>query len=265
MGNNSFNIQFSPSSQTLNWEQTSNGLIGQTLAKAHQTVDLALFVFSEQPLADILQNRHQAGIAIRALIDPQFAFRSYSEGLDLLGVALSQDCKYEKANQPWSMPLETVGIPNLIPGDKLHHKFGLVDNTTLITGSHNWSTAANQLNDETLLILENPTVFAHYQREFERLYAHARIGLSDRISQKITRDAEACSSKIPQNQPTNSKININQANQELLESLPGIGEKLAQEIIKEREIQSFQSLEDLQRVSGIGEKTVQKLKNQVTW
>ena len=85
VGNTSLTIQFSPSSKTLNWEQTSNGLIGKTLANADQTVDLALFVFSEQPLADILQNRHQEGIAIRALIDPQFAFRSYSEGLDLLG------------------------------------------------------------------------------------------------------------------------------------------------------------------------------------
>ena len=267
VGNSSLIIQFSPSSKTLNWEQTSNGLIGQTLANAEQAVDLALFVFSEQPLADILQNRHQEGIAIRALIDPQFAFRSYSEGLDLLGVALSQDCEYEQANQPWTMPLETVGIPNLIAGDKLHHKFGLVDDATLITGSHNWSAAANHLNDEALLILENPTIFAHYKREFERLYAHARIGLSDRISQKVTKDAEACSSKILQNKPTtqDSKININQANQESLESLPGIGETLAQEIIREREIKPFQSLEELQRVSGIGEKTVQKLKNQVTW
>ena len=267
VGSTSLTIQFSPNSQTLNWEQTSNGLIGKTLTNADQTVDLALFVFSEQPLADILQNRHQEGVAIRALIDPQFAFRSYSEGLDLLGVALSQDCKYEQANQPWTIPLETVGIPNLIRGDKLHHKFGLVDDATLITGSHNWSAAANHLNDETLLILENRTVLAHYKREFERLYAHARIGLSDRITQKVKRDAEACSDKIPQNELTtqDSKININQANQELLESLPGIGEKLAQEIIKEREIKPFQSLEDLQRVSGIGEKTVQKMENQVTW
>jgi phosphatidylserine/phosphatidylglycerophosphate/cardiolipin synthase-like enzyme len=63
-------VQFSPTSASQPWSQTSNGLIGQTLSTATKTVDLALFVFSEQSLANLLETNHQQGVQVRGLIDP---------------------------------------------------------------------------------------------------------------------------------------------------------------------------------------------------
>jgi competence protein ComEA len=52
-------------------------------------------------------------------------------------------------------------------------------------------------------------------------------------------------------------VNVNTADQALLETLPGVGPVTAQKIIAEREKAGpFASLDDLQRVSGIGEKRV---------
>jgi phosphatidylserine/phosphatidylglycerophosphate/cardiolipin synthase-like enzyme len=51
----------------------------------------------------------------------------------------------------------------------LHNKFGIIDQETVITGSHNWTEAANKGNDETVLVVHSAIVAAHYQREFERL------------------------------------------------------------------------------------------------
>lgn len=60
-------------------------------------------------------------------------------------------------------------------------------------------------------------------------------------------------------------VNINTANVEQLQSLPGIGPVKAQAIVQYRAKNGlFKTLEDLKKVDGIGDKTFEGLKNQVT-
>ena len=60
-------------------------------------------------------------------------------------------------------------------------------------------------------------------------------------------------------------ININTASLEELQNLPNIGEVRANAIIAYREEHGgFKTIEELQEVSGIGEKTFEKLKAHVT-
>lgn len=59
-------------------------------------------------------------------------------------------------------------------------------------------------------------------------------------------------------------INVNTADAELLAELPGIGPSRAEAIIEEREANgSFESADDLTRVSGIGPATVEAFRDQV--
>ena len=61
------------------------------------------------------------------------------------------------------------------------------------------------------------------------------------------------------------KININSASEEELQNITGIGPSKASAIIQYREEQGpFSSVEDLMNISGIGEKTFEKMKDQVT-
>ena len=189
----SISVQFSPTSTSKPWDYSVNGLIGRALNTATKQIDLALFVFSEQNLSNVLEAVHQRGVPIRALIESEFVYRNYSEALDMMGVALADNrCRLERENKPWSSAIATVGTPQLAEGDILHHKFGLVDQHLIITGSQNWSAAANYGNDENLLTIDNRTVAAHFQREFERLYAKAALGVPGWLQTKITQQQSHC-------------------------------------------------------------------------
>lgn len=62
-----------------------------------------------------------------------------------------------------------------------------------------------------------------------------------------------------------SKININTASAELLDTLPGIGETKAQAVVNYRqEHGDFKRIEDLMEVAGIGSSTYENLKHLIT-
>lgn len=60
------------------------------------------------------------------------------------------------------------------------------------------------------------------------------------------------------------KVNINTADAATLMLLRGIGEAKAKAIIEYREAQPFETIEDIMKVSGIGEKTFENIKAHIT-
>ncbi len=60
------------------------------------------------------------------------------------------------------------------------------------------------------------------------------------------------------------KVNINTATVEELQTLPKIGPKTAEAIVKYREEHPFESVDDLLNVKGIGEKKLEQIKPYVT-
>ena len=73
---------------------------------------------------------------------------------------------------------------------------------------------------------------------------------------------DAC---ITESTNTSSKVSINNATLEQLQTLPGIGASKAQDIINYRtEHGQFQSIEDLKNISGIGDSIFAKIKDYIT-
>ena len=59
-------------------------------------------------------------------------------------------------------------------------------------------------------------------------------------------------------------VNINHASESDLDALPGVGPSTARAIVEDRDANGpFSTIEDLMRVSGIGEKKFEKLKSSI--
>ncbi len=84
------------------------------------------------------------------------------------------------AVDPWSPPADDVHLDG--ESGTLHHKYAILDandvggNPTVITGSHNWSSAAETSNDENTLFIHSALIANLYLQEFAARY-HAAGGV----------------------------------------------------------------------------------------
>ncbi len=113
-----------------------------------RSIDVAMFHFTSERLARALAERRRAGVAVRLLLDASqadadFVRRLRAEGLD-------------------------VRLASPPDGARFHHKFAVLDEGRVITGSYNWTYRADAANHENLLLLRDVRSAAAYRAEFER-------------------------------------------------------------------------------------------------
>ena len=68
--------------------------------------------------------------------------------------------------------LERVGIPVRLDrtAAHMHHKFLIVDNALLLTGSYNWTKSAAQSNHENVLVTNDARFVCSFIETFEALW-----------------------------------------------------------------------------------------------
>ncbi|HEO7279573.1 TPA: helix-hairpin-helix domain-containing protein [Streptococcus agalactiae] len=83
--------------------------------------------------------------------------------------------------------------------------------------------------------------------------------------EKITVVEEEKANNIATQGNSKGKINLNKADLSSLQTISGVGAKRAQDILDYRDSQGgFKTIDDLKNVSGIGKKTLEKLRQDVT-
>ena len=146
---------------------SEDGVIGRIIPyveNARSNVRFMAFSFTDYPLAKAMIDRAAAGVNVAGVFEKVGSETEFAElrTLHCAGVPVRQD-----------------GNPSF-----LHHKLIVVDEHIVITGSLNYSTSAEESNDENVIIIDNPEIAALYIREFERVWAQG----SDPDPAKITCD-----------------------------------------------------------------------------
>jgi phosphatidylserine/phosphatidylglycerophosphate/cardiolipin synthase-like enzyme len=146
IGGRDVRLYFSPSDGT-------TAKIIDEVNKANHNIYFALYAFTRSDIANAIYQRHLSGVSdIRGLIDQKNTTGSQFD-------FLSNFAEIYQNNNP-----------------ALHHKYAIFDasfsesSPVAITGSHNWSSAAENSNDENSVFLYDVFIANQYMQEFKSRY-----------------------------------------------------------------------------------------------
>ncbi|MCC6568437.1 MAG: phospholipase [Anaerolineales bacterium] len=118
---------------------------------AQSSVRFLAFSFTDFPLANAMIERAKNGVSVAGVYENVGSDTDASE-FDTLACA--------------GIPVRRDGNPSF-----MHNKVIIVDERFVITGSLNFSTSAEESNDENVIILDNPEIASLYMQEFDRIWA----------------------------------------------------------------------------------------------
>jgi phosphatidylserine/phosphatidylglycerophosphate/cardiolipin synthase-like enzyme len=133
----------------------------------------------------------------------------------------------------------------------MHNKFAIIDNRVLLNGSYNWTFAANNKNEENLMVIDDPEIIEIFQNQFVNLWTNKYS--PDRTKELFNKAKVNLFSVFPPPAQTGPKvININSALPEELTKILQISEPLAQKIIALREeLKGFKEPQNLAQLPEI--------------
>lgn len=140
IGQTPINLFFTP-------ENDGSHIVYERLAKAKKSILVAAFAFTHPDLEKIVLKKIKEGIEVDILLDR--------------GQAKNKDSIYQD-------PILRKNIQLYQGRGKLHHKFIVIDEELVLTGSFNFSKNASLKNDENLLVIENIDLARAYIQEFYR-------------------------------------------------------------------------------------------------
>jgi len=129
--------------------------IVDAIGKAKESIYVQAYSFTSAPIAKALIDAAQRGVKVEAILDKS----------------------QRKATYTGATFLKNEGIPVWIDAKHAiaHNKVMIIDGATLITGSFNFTKAAEEKNAENLLIIRDSGLAKLYLENWERHRAHSEV------------------------------------------------------------------------------------------
>ena len=124
------------------------------LAAAEESIYFLAFSFTSNELGEIVRAQAEAGLTIGGVMDDE-------------QIRSNQGTEFD--------PFRQAGLAVLIDGidGQMHHKVFIIDEKIVVLGSYNFSRAAEERNDENLLIVYDEAIAEQFVMEFQRVSALA--------------------------------------------------------------------------------------------
>jgi phospholipase D len=137
----SIQIRFSPGGQCIPF-------IEQAIGMAQKQVLVQAYAFTSAKIAQALIDAHKRGVIVKILVDRSqlTAKGSQVRKVSEQGISISID---------------------IVPGIA-HNKVMIIDNAYVLTGSFNWSNAAEYRNAENLLLITDSKINKIYKENWKR-------------------------------------------------------------------------------------------------
>jgi phosphatidylserine/phosphatidylglycerophosphate/cardiolipin synthase-like enzyme len=125
------------------------------LTAANDTILVQAYSFTSSPIAQALVDAHRRGVKVEVILDKSQRTEKYSEAdfLANMGIPARIDARHAIA----------------------HNKVMIIDGRTLITGSFNFTNAAEQHNAENLLVIRSTDLAATYTANWKEHADHSEL------------------------------------------------------------------------------------------
>ena len=138
-------------------EKEISPIISRRVARAEDEILFMAFSFTDEQIGEALLGRADAGVIVRGVFERVGSDTPFSYFNPLLQARLA------------NVAVLTDGNPQV-----MHHKVFIIDQSTVIFGSFNFSDNANRRNDENVLIVHDPTFASYFVEEFETVWLEAQ-------------------------------------------------------------------------------------------
>jgi phosphatidylserine/phosphatidylglycerophosphate/cardiolipin synthase-like enzyme len=126
------------------------------IASSQESIFFLAYAFNSDQISQAMRGRVQAGV-------------------NLAGVFEKTQVAAQKDGSAYD-PLRLAGLDVWLDANpqNMHDKIILIDGKIVITGSYNFSAAAENKNDENILIIHNADIAALYLKNFQDIYNQAK-------------------------------------------------------------------------------------------
>ncbi len=136
-------------------DKVMDKLVAQ-VKSAQKSIKFIIFTYTHADLSSAMIERAKAGVSVQGVIENR------------------------GASQGALVPLFCAKLDVKIDGNKytMHHKVIIIDDSTVITGSFNFTQSADDSNDDNVLIIHSPAIAALYNAEFAKVAGIAKVPTS---------------------------------------------------------------------------------------